>query len=127
MVRRLTARKKLVDEESLRQSSGLFCGDVSPGHDEIRRYLSSETPRPRFADDFVVSFQFREDADHFQQRVREQFAEFGLELAEEKTRRILFGRFAEVTCLRHGLGRPETFEFLGSSMSVGRIEQGDLL
>jgi Reverse transcriptase (RNA-dependent DNA polymerase) len=90
-------------------------------------YLFSETPRPRFADDFVVSFQFREDADHFQQRVREQFAEFGLELAEEKTRRILFGRFAEVTCLRHGLGRPETFEFLGSSMSVGRIEQGDLL
>lgn len=37
----------------------------------------------------------------------------GLELAEKKTRRILFGRFAGVTCLRHGLGRPETFEFLG--------------
>jgi RNA-directed DNA polymerase len=45
--------------------------------------------------------------------VRERFAEFGLELAEEKTRRILFGRFAAMTCLRHGLGRPETFEFLG--------------
>jgi RNA-directed DNA polymerase len=67
----------------------------------------------RFADDFVVSFQFRQDADHFQQRVRERFAEFGLELAEEKTRRILFGRFAGMTCLRHGLRRPETFEFLG--------------
>src|ERR1035438_5179018 len=65
------------------------------------------------ADDFVVSFQFRKDADQFQQRVRERFAEFGLELAEEKTRRIFFGRFADVTCLRHGLGRPETFEFLG--------------
>jgi RNA-directed DNA polymerase len=61
----------------------------------------------------VVSFQFRQDADHFQQKVRERFAEFGLELAEEKTRRILFGRFAGMTCLRHGLGRPETFEFLG--------------
>src|SRR6202795_1197055 len=57
----------------------------------------------RFADDFVVSFQFRQDVDHFQQKVRERFAEFGLELAEEKTRRILFGRFADVTCLRHGL------------------------
>ena len=46
-------------------------------------------------------------------KVRERFAEFGLELAEEKTRRILFGRFAAMTRLRHGLGRPETFEFLG--------------
>ena len=61
----------------------------------------------------MVSFQFRQDAEQFQQRARERFAEFGLELAEEKTRRILFGRFAGVTCLRHGLGRPETFEFLG--------------
>jgi hypothetical protein len=61
----------------------------------------------------VVNFQCRQDVDHFQQEVRERFAEFGLELAEEKTRRILFGRFAGVTCLRHGLGRPETFEFLG--------------
>ena len=50
----------------------------------------------RFADDFVVSFQFRKEVDDFQQKVRTGFAEFGLELAEEKTRRILFGRFAGV-------------------------------
>src|SRR5215469_10148139 len=61
----------------------------------------------------VVSFQYRQDFDHFQQQVRERFTKFGLELAEEKTRRILFGRFADLTCQRHGLGRPETFEFLG--------------
>ena len=67
----------------------------------------------RFADDFVVSFQYRHDANQFQQKVREWFAEFGLELAEEKTRCMLFGRFAAVTRLRHELGRPETFEFLG--------------
>lgn len=67
----------------------------------------------RFADDFVVSFQFRADVDHFQSKVRERFAEFGLELAEEKTRRILFGRFAADKQRRHGRGRPDTFEFLG--------------
>ena len=72
----------------------------------------------RFADDFVVSFQFRQDVDHFQQQVRERFSDFGLELAEEKTRRILFGRFAAVTYLRHGLGRPETFDFLGFEHAV---------
>jgi len=80
---------------------------------KIKPQCRGEAYLLRFADDFVVSFQFRQDADHFQQKVRERFAEFGLELAEEKTRCILFGRFAGVTCLRHGLGRPETFEFLG--------------
>jgi len=72
----------------------------------------------------VVSFQFRHDVDHFQQKVRERFAEFGLELAEEKTRRILFGRFAGVTCLRHRLGRPETFEFLGFKHVCGGDRKG---
>jgi len=80
---------------------------------KIKPQCRGEANLLRFADDFVVSFQFREDVDRFQQRVRERFADFGLELAEEKTRRILFGRFAAITCLRHGLGRPETFEFLG--------------
>ena len=94
---------------------------------KIKPKCRGEAYLVRFADDFVVSFQFRQDADHFQQRVRERLAEFGLELAEEKTRRILFGRFAGITCLRHGLGRPETFEFLASNMSVGWIGRGDLL
>src|SRR6516225_5863845 len=80
---------------------------------KIKPQCRGEAYLLRFADDFVVSFQFRQDVEHFQHKVRERFAEFGLELAEEKTRRILFGRFAGVTCLRHGLGRPETFEFLG--------------
>ena len=62
--------------------------------------------------------------DHFQQQVRERFSEFGLELAEEKTRRILFGRFAAVTYLRHGLGRPETFDFLGFEHVCGVDRKG---
>ena len=80
---------------------------------KIKPHCQGEAYLVHFADDFVVTFQFRKDADQFQQHVRKRFAEFGLELAEEKTRRILFGRFAAITCLRHGYGRPETFEFLG--------------
>ena len=79
---------------------------------KIKPQCRGEASSVAFADNFVVSFQFRQDADHFQQKVRERFAEFGLELAEEETRRMLFGRFAGVTRLRHGLGRPETLEFL---------------
>ena len=80
---------------------------------KIKPHCRGEAYLVRFADDFVVSFQYRHDANQFQHKVRERFAEFGLELAEEKTRCILFGRFAAVTRLRHKLGRPETFEFLG--------------
>ena len=51
---------------------------------KIKPQCRGEVYLLRFADDFVVSFQFRQDADHFQQKVRERFAEFGLELAERK-------------------------------------------
>jgi group II intron reverse transcriptase/maturase len=80
---------------------------------KIKPACRGEAYLVRFADDFVVTFQFREDVDRFQTKVRERFAEFGLELAEEKTRHILFGRFAAITRQRHGQGRPEAFEFLG--------------
>jgi RNA-directed DNA polymerase len=82
-------------------------GDV---HVRIRERLGVKLPR---ATRLVATFQYREDVDRFQMKVRERFAEFGLELAEEKTRCILFGRFAAITRQRYGQGRPETFEFLG--------------
>jgi group II intron reverse transcriptase/maturase len=80
---------------------------------KIKPACRGEAYLVRFADDFVVAFQYREDVDRFHTKVRERFAEFGLELAEEKTRHILFGRFAAITRQRYGQGRPETFEFLG--------------
>jgi hypothetical protein len=91
---------------------------------KIKPKCRGEAYQVRFADDFVVSFQYRQDVDQFQQKVRERFAEFGLELAEEKTRRLLFGRFAGITCQRHGLGRPETFEFLGFKHVCGVDRKG---
>ena len=91
---------------------------------KIKAQCQGEAYLVRFADDFVVSFQLRDDADHFQSKVRERFAEFGLELAEEKTRRILFGRFAATTQQRHGRGRPDTFEFLGFKHVCGVDRSG---
>jgi len=67
----------------------------------------------RFADDFVVGFQYRDDAEEFQAALRERFAEFSLELHPEKTRLIEFGRYAVPRRKARGEGKPETFSFLG--------------
>jgi len=77
----------------------------------------------RFADDFVGCFQFQEDAQNFQRQLRERFASFNLELAEDKTRLLLFGRFAAAVRGKHGL-RPETFEFLGLKHVCGMDRSG---
>jgi group II intron reverse transcriptase/maturase len=66
-----------------------------------------------YADDFVVTFQYKEDATHFLEAVKERFALFGLELEPEKTRLLEFGRDAEENRKRRGEGRPYTFDFLG--------------
>jgi group II intron reverse transcriptase/maturase len=67
----------------------------------------------RFADDYIVGFEHRDDAERFLTDLRCRLAEFGLELAAEKTRLIEFGRFAAERRRARGLGKPETFEFLG--------------
>jgi len=67
----------------------------------------------RFADDIVAGFQHRADAEQFHADLVERFARFNLELNAEKTRLIEFGRFAAQNRRRRGLGRPETFAFLG--------------
>lgn len=73
----------------------------------------------RFADDFVVGFQHRHEAERFQAELRERFAKFGLELHPEKTRLIPFGRFAG-----KGGPKPPTFNFLGFTHSVGKTRKG---
>ena len=67
----------------------------------------------RFADDYIVGFERRDDAEQFLADLRRRLAKFGLELAAEKTRLIEFGRFAAERRRARGLGKPETFEFLG--------------
>lgn len=78
----------------------------------------------RYADDFVVGFQYREEAERFLAELRERLARFRLELHPEKTRLIEFGRFAAETRRRRGLGKPETFNFLGFTHMCGRTRNG---
>jgi group II intron reverse transcriptase/maturase len=67
----------------------------------------------RFADDIVLGFQSKADADQFRTELRERMRKFHLELHPEKTRLLEFGRFAIDNRQRRGKGRPETFNFLG--------------
>src|SRR6266568_1564313 len=78
----------------------------------------------RFADDIVVGFQHRPDAERFHADLVERFARFCLELNAEKTRLVEFGRFAAENRRRRGLGRPETFSFLGFTHMCGKTRTG---
>jgi len=67
----------------------------------------------RYADDWVMGFQYRQEAEQFLREVQTRMANFGLELHPEKTRLIEFGRFAAANRAKRGEGKPETFDFLG--------------
>jgi RNA-directed DNA polymerase len=74
----------------------------------------------RFADDFVVGFQHRSDAERLHKDLEERFAKFKLRLHPEKTRLIEFGYFAANNRRRRGQGKPETFNFLGFTHICGK-------
>jgi RNA-directed DNA polymerase len=74
----------------------------------------------RYADDAVLGFQYREDADRFLEQLRERLRKFGLELHPDKTRLIEFGRYAAERRKQRGEGKPETFNFLGFTHICGR-------
>ena len=78
----------------------------------------------RWADDFIVGFEHRLDAEKFLAGLRERFAKFGLELHPDKTRLIEFGRFAATSRARRGLGKPETFDFLGFTHICAKSKNG---
>lgn len=78
----------------------------------------------RFADDFVVGFQHQGEAEQFQRELRERLGKFNLELHAEKTRLIEFGRFAASNRNRRGVGKPETFNFLGFTHICGKTRKG---
>ncbi|MCA1679645.1 MAG: group II intron reverse transcriptase/maturase [Actinobacteria bacterium] len=82
-------------------------------HQWRTRHAHGDVVIVRFADDFVVGFEHRDDADRFWADLRERLAKFSLELNAEKTRLIQFGRFAAMNRAERGLGKPETFQFLG--------------
>jgi RNA-directed DNA polymerase len=78
----------------------------------------------RFADDFVVGFEHRQEAEQFLAELRERFAKFGLGLHSDKTRIVEFGRYAEQNRRKRGDGKPGTFNFLGFTHSCGKTRKG---
>ena len=76
----------------------------------------------RYADDYVVGFEHRDDAQRFLRELKERFSRFELELNADKTRLIEFGRYAERNRRAHGEGRPRRSTFWASSTIVGRTE-----
>jgi len=78
----------------------------------------------RWADDFIVGFQYRADAERFLNELRDRFAKFGLELHPDKTRLIEFGRGAAANRQARGLGKPETFDFLGFTHICAKTRAG---
>jgi group II intron reverse transcriptase/maturase len=89
-----------------------------------RRYAHGDVIIVRFADDFIVGFEYQEDAQRFLYDLRERFAKFGLELHPDKTRLIEFGRYAAERRRARGLGKPETFDFLGFTHICARMRDG---
>jgi RNA-directed DNA polymerase len=78
----------------------------------------------RYADDIVLGFEHETDAKRFSGELHQRMAEFGLSLHPDKTRLIEFGRFAAQNRRGRGLGKPETFKFLGFTHICGRSRKG---
>lgn len=78
-----------------------------------RKRTRGEVYIVRYADDFVMGFQYKSDAENFQSKLKLRLQKFGLELHAKKTRLIEFGRFAQSNRKQRGAGKPESFDFLG--------------
>ena len=89
----------------------------------VSRQSRGEAYYFRFADDFVACFRYRGDAESFQRRLKDRLEGFGLELAEEKTRGIEFGRFAREEAYQRG-EKPKEFTFLGFTHYCGKTREG---
>ena len=78
----------------------------------------------RYADDFVVGFQHKWEANRFLNDLKERLTHFGLDLHPDKTRLIEFGRFAKANRKKRGLRKPETFDFLGMTHFCDQSRKG---
>src|SRR5207247_3262308 len=93
-------------------------------HQWRRRHAHGDVVIVRFADDAVVCFEHRDDAERFWADLRSRLAEFGLELNAEKSLLIELRRFAARDRKARGLGRPETFRFLGFTHACAKTKKG---
>jgi RNA-directed DNA polymerase len=89
-----------------------------------RREATGDMIIVRYADDFIIGVQHENDARRFLDGMRKRLQEFALSLHPEKTRLIEFGRFAAERRKRRGLGKPDTFNFLGFTFICGKTRAG---
>jgi group II intron reverse transcriptase/maturase len=89
-----------------------------------RREATGNVIVVRYADDIVAGFEYEADARRFWDAMRQRLEQFALELHGEKTRLLEFGRFAAARRKRRGLGKPETFSFLGFTFICGKSRRG---
>lgn len=92
-----------------------------------RREATGDMVIVRYADDVVAGFEHEADARRFLDAMRARFEEFALSLHPDKTRLIEFGRHAAANRERRGLGKPETFDFLGFTLICGKSRAGKFL
>lgn len=78
----------------------------------------------RYADDVIMGFQDRKEAEIYMTELKDRLEKFGLSLHPDKTRLIRFGRFAEQQCSKLNEGRPRTFDFLGFTHYCGKTRAG---
>jgi RNA-directed DNA polymerase len=89
----------------------------------VRRQCWGEAYLFRYADDFVACFSSRSDADRFRAALGMRMEQFNLELAEEKTRQLEFGRYARRRAYGRG-EKPQEWEFLGMTFYCGKTRHG---
>jgi RNA-directed DNA polymerase len=91
---------------------------------KIKKQSDGECEIVRYADDFLCCFKYEGDTRRFLNNLKKRLAQFGLELAADKTRTIQFGRYAEERVKEKGLKRPETFDFLGFTHYCSKAYNG---
>lgn len=90
----------------------------------IRKSCKGQAYMVRYADDFVCCFQSETEANNFYYALIERLKKFNLEIAEEKSKILPFGKYAERNCIRMGKGKPETFDFLGFTHFCSKSKDG---
>lgn len=92
--------------------------------DQWRQTARGEITIVRYADDAILGFERQDEAERYLRELREHLREYGLELNEDKTRLIRFGRFARLNRAERGEGKPEAFTFLGFQHICGTNRLG---
>jgi RNA-directed DNA polymerase len=90
----------------------------------VKKRCKGQAEIVRFADDFVCCFQYKEDAERFYAALLTRLNKFNLDVAEEKTKIIEFGRFAEENNRKNGKRKPDTFDFLGFTHYCSKSQRG---